>query len=108
MTLDYFSTIKVGYDFSKIKAKKIDDSTVQVTLPKAHVLGNFLEASESTILSPFNRIPDGKADELKARAKSESLKAAEKEGIYQLAEEEAKKQITNLLSELGDFAIIFK
>jgi hypothetical protein len=28
--------------------------------------------------------------------------------IYQLAEEEAKKQITNLLSELGDFTIIFK
>ena len=108
LKLDYFSTIKVGYDFSKIKAKKIDDSTVQVTLPKVHVLGNFLEASESTILSPFNRIPDGKADELKARAKSEALKAAENEGIYQLAEEEAKKQITNLLSELGDFTIIFK
>jgi len=108
LTLDYFSTIKVGYDFSKIKAKKVDDSTVQVTLPKVQVLGNFLEASESTILSPFNRIPDGKADELKARAKSEALKAAENEGIYQLAEEEAKKQISNLLSELGDFTIIFK
>lgn len=108
LTLDYYSTIQVGYDFSKINVKKIDDSTVQITLPRAQVLGNFIEASESTILSPFNRIPDDKADELKAQAKSEALKAAEKEGIYQLAEEEAKKQITNLLSELGDFKITFK
>jgi len=108
LRLAYTCTVHVGYDFSEIKAVRLDDSTVLVTLPEARVLGEYLETDEDTDISLFNRIPEGTVDELKAQAKADGMEAAVNNGIYEEAEAEAQKQIKGLLSEIGDFEVIFE
>ena len=108
LNLEYTSTIMVGYDFSAIKPVKVDDHTIRITLPEAQVLGAFLETSESTDISLFNRIPDDTVAELKAEVRAQAMEDAVNAGIYEMAEEEAKAQITDILSEVGDFKIEFE
>lgn len=107
LRLKYTYTVHVGYDFSEIKAVMLDDSTILVTLPEARILADPLETDEDTDISLFNRIPDGTVDELKAQAKADGMEAAVNNRIYEKAEAEAQRQIRGLLSEVGDFQIIF-
>lgn len=70
------------------------------------VLDNYIEQTgETTHLSLFNRIPENKAIELMDDAKTDELKSAEDQGIYELAENNAKEMITALLSQFGDYEI---
>ncbi len=106
LKVEYTGTIKVGYDFEEITVDKLDDTRVHVTVPKVKVLDNYIEqTSETTHLSLFNRIPENKAIELMTEAKTDELKSAEDQGIYQLAENNAKEMITALVSQFGDYEI---
>ena len=106
LKVEYTGTIKVGYDFEGITVDKLDDTRVLITVPKVKVLDNYIEqTAETTHLSLFNRIPENKAIELMEEAKSDELKSAVNQGIYQLAENNAKEMITALLSQFGDFEI---
>ena len=105
----YSGSVKVGYDFSEIDCK-IDNKnrTVQITLPPVRDFSELPVPDTTTPKNnPFHRIPDDKVHELMEKAKQYELEKAEGQGVYQLAEESAKKIITDLFSDLEGYTVVF-
>lgn len=109
LTIRYDSIIKIGYYSTEIKATEVDDKSVIVTLPEAKVLSNTVEiTSVDYNLSAFNDPPYDKVTELIEEAKAKELKAVEELGCYQMAKDEAVRQITAFLTDLGYENIDFR
>ena len=110
--ITYSGIIKVGYDVNAITFSTDDEKMlITVTLPEPRVLDNYIifdgmECTESnSILNPtsYEKLA-GYFTEIEA----EELKKAESEGIYELAEEQARSIIEHYLAAFADYTVEFK
>ncbi len=80
------------------------DNTIQVTLPKPHVLDHYIDMESLQIEQSNNILNPIGSDEITRdleMVKAEELKKAEEKNIYALAEENIRTMIRNLLKDTG-------
>ena len=102
---------KVGYDMDDI-AFAIDDDSQKITidLPEVKVLANYVKCEEimgEEHESFFNQIKGEMYWKLISEVEQEGLKQAEADGIYELAEANAKVVIRDTLSEFN-YQVVFQ
>lgn len=109
--IKYNGTIKVGYQVADIDVKVDNDAMViHVTLPEPQVTDNYIDmdnlsySEQNNIFNPIsgNEITDELED-----IKNAELEKAESDGIYELAQGNAKALINGLLSDFSDFTVKF-
>ena len=109
--IKYNGIIKVGYQVADIGVKVDNDAMViHVTLPEPMVTDNYidmdrLEYSEQNNI--FNPISGEELTEELEDIKNAELEKAESDGIYELAQGNAKVLINGLLSDFSDFTVKF-
>lgn len=110
MDMKYSGVIKVGYEVANIQVK-MNGNKIKIELPEAQVLDNYINDEDVEFLNennnPFNPIEPEEGYKYLPEEKQRQLEMAEEEGIYDLAEENAKKTITELLSGYEDYEVEF-
>lgn len=110
--LKYDGTIKVGYEVADI-AVSVDNETktIYVTLPEPKITDNYINmdtlsyAEQNNIFNPISGDEiTGELDSIK----SEALEKAENAGIYELAEGNAKAQISGLFEAFDGYTVRFR
>ena len=109
--LKYNGIIKVGYEVADI-AVSVDNGikTIYVTLPEPKITDNYIDmdnlsyAEQNNIFNPISGDEiTGELDNIKADA----LERAENAGIYELAEGNAKSQISGLFEAFDGYSVKF-
>lgn len=104
--------VKAGYDLRDVEIRVDNGSqTIYVSLPDAKINSNellwnsnMLCNEENNILNPNNY---ERYQTMLASIKEEGLQQAERNGLYQTVEENAKKLITNFLGCFVDYKVEF-
>lgn len=110
--LKYNGIIKVGYEVADIQVSVDNDTkTIYVTLPEPKVTDNYIDmdnlsyAEQNNIFNPISGDEiTGELDSIKA----EELERAENAGIYELAEGNAKAQISGLFEAFDGYSVKFR
>ena len=109
--LTYSGVIKVGYKVSDIKVDVNNNSKkIKVTLPENVIVDNNLPEENVQCIEDnnlFNPIESTEVCNRLAEIKTEELKVAEDAGLYELAEDNAKEIIKNLLEQFEGYSIDF-
>ena len=104
--IQYNGVIKVGYEMKDIDLSvDTERKVINVVLPEVQVLDNYVD-TYSTVddNNVFNPIESDEAQNyLDSEVEPKELKNAEEDGIYEEAEENAKKLIKNELSYFEKF-----
>ena len=107
ITLSATGIVKVGYDVSNIKIK-LADNTIYISLPEPKVLDNYV-IWDSVICKEknnlINPIEFKQYKDIITEIETMGLKDAEKNGVYDKANEHAKKIIDAFLSEFSGYNI---
>ena len=109
--LKYNGIIKVGYEVADIAVSVDNDTkTIFVTLPEPKITDNYIDmdnlsyAEQNNIFNPISGDEiTGELDNIKADA----LERAENAGIYELAEGNAKSQISGLFEAFDGDSVKF-
>ena len=109
--ITYHGVIKVGYQFSEINPE-VDEltKTITVKLPPAMVLSNEIDEDRMEFIENNNLLNPIKCKALTdyiQEIKAEELARAEEQGIYELAEQNAKDLIRDELAEFEGYTIVF-
>lgn len=104
--VEYNGVIKAGYEMDDVDITvDTDKKVINVTLPDAQIFDNYVDTY--TTEENNNIINNIKADEVQKYIdeviEPRELEEAEKDGIYDLAEESAKDQMKNQLSYFEKF-----
>ena len=110
--LKYNGIIKVGYEVADIQVSVDNDAkTIYVTLPEPKITDNYIDmdnlsyAEQNNIFNPISGDEiTGELDNIKADA----LERAENAGIYELAEGNAKAQISSLFEAFDGYSVKFR
>ena len=110
--LKYNGIIKVGYEVADIQVSVDNDTkTIYVTLPEPKITDNYIDmdnlsyAEQNNIFNPISGDEiTGELDNIKADA----LERAENAGIYELAEGNAKAQISGLFEAFDGYSVKFR
>lgn len=109
--LECEGVVKVGYDVNDIGVSVDNESyTIYISLPKATVHDNYViwdtvKCTEKNNF--FNPIDFAQYEELVNEIEDDGLVQAEENGIYLVAEENAKRIILNFLSGMDEYEVKF-
>ena len=110
--LKYNGVIKVGYEVSDIKVSVDNDTkTIFVDLPEVKVTDNYIDMDNLSYAEQNNIFNPISGDEITGSLdsiKSEELEKAENAGIYELAEGNAKSQISGLFEAFDGYSVKFR
>ena len=110
--LKYNGTIKVGYEVADIQVSVDNDTkTIYVTLPDPKVTDNYIDMDTLSYAEQNNIFNPIKGDEITSgldTIKAEALEKAEHAGIYELAEGNAKSQISGLFEAFDGYSTRFR
>ncbi len=110
--LKYNGTIKVGYEVADIQVSVDNDTkTIYVTLPDPKVTDNYIDMDTLSYAEQNNIFNPIKGDEITSgldTIKAEALEKAEHAGIYELAEGNAKSQISGLFEAFDGYSARFR
>ena len=103
--------IEAGYDIDQIE-RELDkeNKVVKIKLPKAEIKNHNLLQEKLLIEENnncLNPISTADVNELLVKVKEEHLQKAEKEGIYEMAEEQMKSLIINHFDKYLDYTVEF-
>ena len=98
--------LKVGFDLSQMSENDIsigEDKSVVITLPEAKVTDIITNPSDWTIVygEKDKHFTDKDLNELVSQAKNDLVNNAKKDGIFEKATEQGKKEMANLLKAMG-------
>lgn len=107
----YEGFIEAGYDIDQIE-RELDkeNKVVKIKLPKAEIKNHNLLQEELLIEENnncLNPISTADVNELLVKVKEEHLQKAEKDGIYEMAEEQMKSLIINHFDKYLDYTVEF-
>ena len=109
--LKYNGIIKVGYEVSEIQVSVDNESkTIYVTLPDPKVTDNYIDMDNLSYAEQNNIFNPISGDEITGELdsiKTEALENAEHAGIYELAEGNAKSQISGLFQAFDGYSVRF-
>ena len=107
--VEYEGTIRAGYVIEDIQVSVDNENEIiTLTLPDVQIFSN--EITDEDIdwdNNFFNHIDPDAATDLIEEAREDELEEAIENGLYTEAEENAKMVITNILSEVCDYEIVF-
>lgn len=104
--VDYNGVIKAGYEMDDVDITiDVNDKVINITLPEAQIFDNYVDTY--TTIENNNIINNIKSDEVQTYIdeviEPRELEEAEKDGIYDLAEESAKDQMKKQLGYFEKF-----
>lgn len=107
--LECKGVVKVGYELSEISVK-VDDNKIYISIPKAKLNDNYviwdsIEYKEKNNIN--NPIEFSQYHEMVQEIEEKGLKEAENKGIYNAAEDNLKKLITEFLSGFVGYTIVY-
>lgn len=110
VAVEYEGVIRAGYVVSDIEYAIDDESqTITVTLPTMEVFSNEISVQGLDWQdNPLNHISPDAATNLLDEARYEELEAAYDSGLAQEAEDSAETIITDVLSKICDYEIVFE
>ncbi len=110
--LKYNGTIKVGYEVADIQVSVDNDTkTIYVTLPDPKVTDNYIDMDSLSYAEQNNIFNPIKGEEITTgldTIKAEALAKAEHAGIFELAEGNAKSQISVLFEAFNGYSVKFR
>ncbi|MBQ6371912.1 MAG: DUF4230 domain-containing protein [Oscillospiraceae bacterium] len=110
--LKYNGTIKVGYEVADIQVSVDNDTkTIYVTLPDPKVTDNYIDMDSLSYAEQNNIFNPIKGEEITTgldTIKAEALEKAEHAGIFELAEGNAKSQISVLFEAFNGYSVKFR
>lgn len=111
ITIQCTGVVKVGYDMNTITPTVDNDSMkIYLALPKAVIHDNYIiwdTVQCSTANNILNPLDFSQYQELISEIEAMGLEEAEKDGIYESANENVKMIICNFLSAFAEYEIVF-
>ena len=110
--MTYAGVIKAGYNCAEI-GPRVDQAEKRIifTMPKPKILDNYIDTGSVTYQNQdniFNPIDDSETQAYLEQIKANELKAAEENGIYDQAREQAETILRNAFGDIADYEIVFE